>query len=47
MVHISEIADAYVKDINAYLKVSDKVKVKVLSIDERGRLAFPSVRPWR
>ncbi|HZK34182.1 MAG TPA: S1 RNA-binding domain-containing protein [Bacillota bacterium] len=31
MAHISEIADAYVKDINDYLKVNDKVKVKVLS----------------
>ena len=40
MVHISEIADAHVKDINAYLKVSDKVKVKVLSIDERGKIGL-------
>jgi S1 RNA binding domain protein len=43
MVHISEIADAYVKDINEYLKIKDKVKVKVLSIDEKGKISL-SVR---
>ena len=40
MVHISEIADAYVKDINAYLKVNDKVKVKVLAIDQDGKISL-------
>lgn len=40
MVHISEIADAYVKDINTYLKLNDKVKVKVLSIDDRGKIGL-------
>lgn len=40
MVHISEIADAYVKDINAYLKVNDKVKVKVLGVDEKGKISL-------
>ena len=29
LVHISEVADAYVKDIKDYLKEQDKVKVKV------------------
>jgi S1 RNA binding domain protein len=40
MVHISEIADAYVRDINTYLKLSDKVKVKVLTIDDRGKISL-------
>src|SRR5690554_4924594 len=40
MVHISEIADAYVKDINTYLKRNDKVKVKVLSIDDKGKIGL-------
>ena len=40
MVHISEIADAYVKDINAYLKLNDKVKVKVLAIDGKGKISL-------
>ena len=33
LVHISEIADTYVKDIREYLSEDDNVKVKVLSID--------------
>ena len=40
MVHISEIADAYVKDINTYLKLHDKVKVKVLAVDEKGKISL-------
>ncbi|HHY81197.1 MAG TPA: RNA-binding protein S1 [Clostridiales bacterium] len=40
MVHISEIADAYVRDIHSYLKLNDKVKVKVLSIDEKGKISL-------
>ncbi|NLM24888.1 MAG: RNA-binding protein S1 [Firmicutes bacterium] len=34
LVHISEVADAYVKDINDYLKQDDTVKVKVINIDD-------------
>ncbi|GAW92236.1 S1 RNA-binding domain-containing protein [Calderihabitans maritimus] len=34
LVHISEIADAYVKDVNDYLKKEDKVRVKVIEIEE-------------
>lgn len=33
LVHISEIANSYVRDINDHLKKSDLVKVKVLSVD--------------
>lgn len=33
LVHISEIADAYVNDVNDYLKHNDIVRVKVLAID--------------
>ncbi|MEX0974551.1 MAG: S1 RNA-binding domain-containing protein [Bacillota bacterium] len=51
LVHISEIADAYVKDINEYVKKSDSVKVKVLSVDPSGKIglsikqASPTYRP--
>ncbi|MGB4616809.1 MAG: S1 RNA-binding domain-containing protein, partial [Dethiobacteria bacterium] len=31
LVHISEVADTYVKDINDYLQKSDRIKVKVLT----------------
>ncbi len=34
LVHISEVALEYVKDIKDHLKVGDTVKVKVLSIDK-------------
>ncbi|HBQ94051.1 MAG: S1 RNA-binding domain-containing protein [Firmicutes bacterium] len=40
LVHISEVADAYVKDIKDYLKESDKVTVKVLSMDPSGKIAL-------
>ncbi len=38
LVHISEIADTYIKDINTVLKVGQKVKAKIIEIDKRGRL---------
>lgn len=33
LVHISEIADTYVKDVKDFIKEGDAVKVKVLNID--------------
>jgi|SRR5690554_1517973 len=32
LVHISEVADSYVRDINDYLQLNEEVKVKVISI---------------
>lgn len=40
LVHISEVADAYVKDIKEYYKENDKVQVKVLSMDPKGKIAL-------
>lgn len=40
LVHISEVADVYVKDVHDFLKEKDKVKVKVLNIDERGKVGL-------
>ena len=40
LVHISEIADTFVKDINNHVAKGDEVKVKVLSIDEKGKIAL-------
>ena len=34
LVHISEVADAYVHDVKDYLKENDKIKVKIISIKE-------------
>lgn len=38
LVHISEISSDYVKDIADCLKVGDSVRVKVIKIDESGRI---------
>lgn len=40
LVHISEVADSFVKDIREYLKEKDKVKVKVLSVDDNGKISL-------
>ena len=40
LVHISEVADAYVKDVHNYLKEKEPVKVMVLSIDDKGRISL-------
>jgi len=40
LVHISEIAEEYVKDINDFLKTNDKVKVKVISVDAKGKIGL-------
>jgi S1 RNA binding domain protein len=40
LVHISEVADAYVKDVKDYLKEQDKVKVKVINIDDKGKIGL-------
>jgi S1 RNA binding domain protein len=53
LVHISEVADAYVKDVRDYLKEQDHVKVKVIHVDEKGKIglsikqANPSTRSSR
>ncbi|MEH6948944.1 RNA-binding protein S1 [Peribacillus asahii] len=39
LVHISEVADSYVKDVNDHLKVGDQVEVKVLS-EKDGKLSL-------
>ena len=40
LVHISEIADTFVKDINSLYKIGDTVKVKILKIDDKGKLVL-------
>ncbi len=58
LVHISEVADAYVKDVKDYLKEKDTVKVKVINVDPKGKIglsikqakpaeAKPAARPWK
>ncbi len=40
LVHISEVADTYVKDVNDYLKQNDRVKVKVINVDPKGKVGL-------
>ncbi|MBN1688080.1 MAG: polyribonucleotide nucleotidyltransferase [Candidatus Omnitrophica bacterium] len=36
--HVSEVSDGYVKNVADYLKIGDVVPVKVMEIDERGKV---------
>lgn len=38
LVHISEIANEFITDINAFVKVGDKVKVKILARNGKNKL---------
>lgn len=38
LVHISEIADTFVKDIKNFIREKDKVRVKVLTVEKNGKI---------
>ncbi|MFG6121022.1 S1 RNA binding domain protein [Thalassobacillus cyri] len=40
LVHISEVADNYVKDINDHLSEGDKVEVKVINVGKDGKIGL-------
>lgn len=40
LVHISEISDDYVEKVSDFLEKGQKVKVKILSIDDSGKIAL-------
>ncbi|HHW47251.1 MAG TPA: S1 RNA-binding domain-containing protein [Clostridiaceae bacterium] len=40
LVHISEVANEYVKDVKAHLKENQSVKVKILSVDNNGKISL-------
>ena len=40
MVHISEVANTYVRDIRAHLTEGDVVRVKIIGIDESGKISL-------
>ena len=40
MVHISEVSNEYVNDISEHLAEGDKVKVKVIEINEKGKASL-------
>ena len=48
LLHISEISDSFVRDIEKYGSVGDEIKVKVLSIDKENgflRVSYKQVPP--
>lgn len=40
MVHISEVASTFVNDIKDFLQEGQQVKVKIINIDQAGRITF-------
>ncbi|MEW9502916.1 S1 domain-containing RNA-binding protein [Jeotgalibacillus marinus] len=40
LVHISEVADNYVKDINEHLTVGAEVEVKILNVEKDGKIGL-------
>jgi len=40
LVHISEVADNYVKDINDHLSEGDQVEVKVINVENDGKIGL-------
>jgi polyribonucleotide nucleotidyltransferase len=44
LVHVSELSDTFVKDVSSVVKVGDEFKVKVVNIDELGRINLSKKR---
>lgn len=40
LVHISEVAHSYVKDVHSHLKLDDLVRVKVISVGDDGKIGL-------
>ncbi|MFW6270094.1 MAG: S1 RNA-binding domain-containing protein [Bacillota bacterium] len=40
LIHISEVADTYVKDISNYLQKDEEVTVKVINVDDDGKIGL-------
>lgn len=40
LIHISEVSNVYVKDVHDFLQEHQKVKVKVISVDPRGKIGL-------
>ncbi|MFB5663765.1 S1 domain-containing RNA-binding protein [Alteribacillus sp. HJP-4] len=40
LVHISEVADKYVQDINEFISVGDEVTVKVMKVEDDGKIGL-------
>ena len=40
LVHISEIADTYIEDINQFIQTNDTVMVKIISVEPSGKIGL-------
>lgn len=40
LVHISEVANSYVKEVTDFINVGDEVKVKVVNVNENGKIGL-------
>ncbi len=40
LVHISEVSDTFVRDVKEFLKEQDRVRVRVMSFDPKGRIGL-------
>ena len=40
LVHISEVANTYVKEVSDFLKEGDQVKVKIVNVGENGKIGL-------
>ena len=47
LLHISEVSDSYVKDINSVLKKNDSIKVKIIKIAENNQYVFSMKQVYR
>ncbi len=48
LIHISEISEGFVKDVSQYVKLGDKIKVKIIDFDEKNnqaRLSLKAIYP--
>lgn len=47
LIHISEISDSFVKNVNDYAKINDSITVKILSAEEGGhyKLSLKELNP--
>ena len=48
LIHISEISERYVRDVHTFVSVNERVRVKILDVDEDGihfRLSLKAVDP--
>ena len=40
LIHISQVSDAYVSDVEEYLTIGQEVEPRILSVDEKGRISL-------